>query len=204
MENEVIENGAIEEATANEEAKIYTQEEVLTLLQSESDKRVSQALKTQVKKYEKQLSLSKLDGDERAKAEKDNYIAELEERLAQYQIERNKSEQPILILSKQMIIERQKCFIYDSRGFSTIVNVQADMIDYVKLTCYIGDERPTADGKYNFIVKGNYFNSSFGAQENTLSVKYRWKIAGETFSEWQDMADIASERVLPVKSFFII
>lgn len=82
MENEVIENGAIEEATANEEAKIYTQEEVLTLLQSESDKRVSQALKTQVKKYEKQLSLSKLDGDERAKAEKDNYIAELEERLA--------------------------------------------------------------------------------------------------------------------------
>lgn len=92
MENEVIENGAIEEATANEEAKTYTQEEVLALLQSESDKRVSQALKTQAKKYEKQLSLSKLDGDERAKAEKDNYIAELEERLAQYQIERNKSE----------------------------------------------------------------------------------------------------------------
>ena len=46
MENEVIENGAIEEATANEEAKTYTQEEVLALLQSESDKRVSQALKT--------------------------------------------------------------------------------------------------------------------------------------------------------------
>lgn len=82
MENEVIENGAIEEATANEEAKTYTQEEVLALLQSESDKRVSQALKTQAKKYEKQLSLSKLDGDERAKAEKDNYIAELEEWLA--------------------------------------------------------------------------------------------------------------------------
>lgn len=81
-------------------------------------------------------------------------------------------------------------YTYDSRGFSTIVNVQADMIDYVKLTCYIGNERPTADGKYNFTVKGNYFNSSFGAQENTLSVKYRWKIAGETFSEWQNMEDI--------------
>ena len=40
MENEVIENGAIDEATANEEAKTYTQEEVLALLQSESDKRV--------------------------------------------------------------------------------------------------------------------------------------------------------------------
>ena len=64
------------------ETKTYTQEEVLKLLQSETDKRVSQALKTQQKKYEKQLSLSKLDGEERAKAEKDNEIAELKEKLA--------------------------------------------------------------------------------------------------------------------------
>ena len=79
--------------TAQEEAvKTYTQEEVLALLQSETDKRVSQALKTQQKKYEKQLSLSKLDGNEREKAEKDNRIAELEEQLAAFQIERNKSE----------------------------------------------------------------------------------------------------------------
>ena len=75
-----------------QETKTYTQEEVLALLQSETDKRVSQALKTQQKKYEKQLSLSKLDGDERAKAEKDNEIAELKEQLAQFQIEKNKSE----------------------------------------------------------------------------------------------------------------
>ena len=55
--------------TTVEETKTYTQEEVLKLLQSETDKRVNQALATQQKKYEKQLSLSKLDGDERAKAE---------------------------------------------------------------------------------------------------------------------------------------
>lgn len=83
-ETQVEETGA--------EVKTYTQEEVLALLQSETDKRVTQALKTQQKKYEKQLSLSKLDGDERAKAEKDNRIAELEEQLAQFTIERNKSE----------------------------------------------------------------------------------------------------------------
>ena len=61
------------------EKKTFTQEEVLALIQSEADKRVSQALKTQQKKYEKELSLSKLDGEERAKAEKDSRIAELEE-----------------------------------------------------------------------------------------------------------------------------
>lgn len=90
MENNVVEN--IQTETQTEEVKTYTQEEVLALLQSETDKRVSQALKTQQKKYEKQLSLSKLDGDERAKAEKDNRIAELEEQLAAFQIEKNRSE----------------------------------------------------------------------------------------------------------------
>lgn len=93
------ENTNVVETTTNNEAQqeqetksTYTQEEVLALLQRESDKRVSQALKTQQKKFDKQLSLSKLDGDERAKAEKDNRIAELEEIVAQMNIERNKSE----------------------------------------------------------------------------------------------------------------
>ena len=76
----------------NEEVKTYTQEEVMALLQKESDRRVTEALKKQANKYEKQLSLSKLDDNERAKAEKDNRIAELEEQLAQFHIEKNKSE----------------------------------------------------------------------------------------------------------------
>lgn len=91
--------------TGNEEVKTYSQEEVLALLQSETDKRVSQALKTQQKKYEKQLSLSKLDGDERAKAEKDNRIAELEEQLAQFTIERNKSELKSVLSSRGLSAE---------------------------------------------------------------------------------------------------
>ena len=91
--------------TTEQEVKTYTQEEVLKLLQVESDKRVSQALKTQQKKYEKQLSLSKLDGDERAKAEKDNRIAELEEQLAQFQIERNKSELKSVLSSRGLSAE---------------------------------------------------------------------------------------------------
>lgn len=80
------------EQQAEETAKTYTAEEVARLIQAEADKRTNQALAKQRKQYEKQLSLSKLDGDERAKAEKDNRIAELEEQLAAFQIERNKSE----------------------------------------------------------------------------------------------------------------
>lgn len=91
LENNVVDNGAVE-TTPAEEVKTYTQEEVLALLQSETDKRVNQALARQQKKFDKQLSLSKLDGSEREKAEKDNRIAELEEQLAQFHIERNRSE----------------------------------------------------------------------------------------------------------------
>lgn len=91
--------------TEDTTAKTYTQEEVLELLQRETDKRVSQALKTQQKKYEKQISLSKLDGNEREKAEKDNRIAELEEQLAQFHIERNKSELKSVLSSRGLSAE---------------------------------------------------------------------------------------------------
>ena len=88
MNNNVVNEGA---ETQNE-VKTYSFEEVQALLQSETDKRVSQALKTQEKKFKKELGLAKLDDEAREKAEKDSRIAELEEQLAQYQIERNRSE----------------------------------------------------------------------------------------------------------------
>lgn len=88
MEN--LENQEIQEEQG--EAKTYTQEEVLALIQSESDKRVTAALKKAEAKYAKQLSLSKLDGAEREKAEKDDRIKELEEMLASMHKANNKSE----------------------------------------------------------------------------------------------------------------
>ena len=98
-------NQGLDTATGAEETKTYTQEEVLALLQSEADKRVNQALAKQKKQYEKQLSLSKLDGDERAKAEKDNRIAELEEQLAAFQIEKNRSELKSVLSSRGLSAE---------------------------------------------------------------------------------------------------
>lgn len=93
------------ETAAEGQVKTYTQEEVMALLQSETDKRVTAALKTQQKKYEKQMSLAQLDGDERAKAEKDNRIAELEEQLAQFHVERNRSELKSVLSSRGLSAE---------------------------------------------------------------------------------------------------
>lgn len=55
------ENGAENNQQQENTPKTYTEEEVLALIRSEADKRVNQALNTQQKKNEKQLSLSKLD-----------------------------------------------------------------------------------------------------------------------------------------------
>lgn len=106
MEN--LENTSVEtevETSNQEETKTYTQEEVLALLQSESDKRVTAALKKQQAKYEKQLGLAKLDGAEREKAEKDNRIAELEQLVAEMNTERNKSELKSVLSSRGLSAE---------------------------------------------------------------------------------------------------
>lgn len=105
MENEINVTEETNEATEAAEVKTYTQEEVMALLQSETDKRVTQALKKQAKKHEKELSLSKLDDDARAKAEKDSRIAELEEQLAQFQIEKNRSELKSVLSSRGLSAE---------------------------------------------------------------------------------------------------
>ena len=103
---DMLENTSVETTEAAEVAeKTYTQEEVLKLIQSETDKRVTQALATQQKKFDKQLSLSKLDDNERAKAEKDDRIAELEAQLAKFNIERNKSELKSVLSSRGLSAE---------------------------------------------------------------------------------------------------
>ena len=110
MENEVTATETNEQTeTTGAETKTYTFDEVQALLQSEADKRVTAALKKAEAKHQKELakeqSLSKLDGAEREKAEKDARIAELEEKLANYQIEANKSEIKSVLSSRGLSAE---------------------------------------------------------------------------------------------------
>ena len=72
----------------------------------------------------------------------------------------------------------------DSRGNTGYTVVDCLVIDYVKLTCNIGNNTPTAAGDFTLVVKGNYYNGSFGATTNTLTVQYRIKFDGGDFGEW--------------------
>lgn len=114
MDNQ--ENTVIETEAGTETAKTYTQEEVMALLQSETDKRVTAALKTQEKKFAKQLSLSKLDDDAREKAEKDARIQELEELLRERDISNNKSELKSVLSARGLSAE-----------FADIITISEDL-----------------------------------------------------------------------------
>jgi len=82
-----------------EEVKTYTQEEVDALLQKEGDRRVSSAeqkykrtIEALKKQVENEKTLSQLDEESRAAKEKEMRIAELEEQLKGFQLDRSKNE----------------------------------------------------------------------------------------------------------------
>ena len=89
-EGENTENTESAESNTNASSgQTFTIEEVTKLIQSEADKRVTQALAKQKKDYEKKMSLSNLGENERQLAEKDNEINDLKtqiEELSQYRI----------------------------------------------------------------------------------------------------------------------
>lgn len=113
--NETLDTGSAGN-TQEQETKTYTQEEVLKLLQSEADKRVNQALAKQKKEYEKKLSLSSLDEQQRKEAEAQMKIQELQEQLSQFQVEKNRSELKSVLSSRGLSAE-----------FADIINITDDI-----------------------------------------------------------------------------
>ncbi len=74
----------------------------------------------------------------------------------------------------------------DDEGNVYRETVTADMVEYIKLTCNAWSCRPDATGQIRLICSGDYFNDSFGAQDNTLTVQYRYKKSGS--STWSSGA----------------
>ena len=71
----------------------------------------------------------------------------------------------------------------DSRGYSTTQTIEKTLINYINPTCNLNISNPTTDGNLSFTITGNYFNSSFGAVNNTLSVSYKYKTGSGNYSD---------------------
>lgn len=77
--------------------------------------------------------------------------------------------------------------VTDSRGLTTTKEVQKTLIPYVKLTCDIWQISANAEGEISFGIAGNYYNGSFGAVNNELTIEYRYKSGYGDFGEWQSL-----------------
>ena len=79
--------------------------------------------------------------------------------------------------------------VTDSRGFSKSISVSKTLVDYVKLGCIVTTTPPAAnDNKAIIQVWGDCFEGSFGKVANAVTVQYRYKESGGTYSAWTNMA----------------
>ena len=78
----------------------------------------------------------------------------------------------------------------DSRGYSTTQTVTKDIINYINPTCNLNIPNPSTDGSLSFTITGNYYNGSFGAVNNTLSVSYKYKAGSGNYSDNIEVTNI--------------
>ena len=72
----------------------------------------------------------------------------------------------------------------DSRGYTTTQTVNKTLIEYIKLTCSLNAGAPTTAGVATLKISGNYWDGTFGAVANTLTVQYRYKTQGGSYGNW--------------------
>lgn len=82
----------------------------------------------------------------------------------------------------------------DSRGFSASKTITKTLVNYVKLAFIdISLTRPsTTSNTVNAVIKGNFFNDSFGEVNNTLSMKYRYRRSESSWGSYYTVTPIKS------------
>ena len=76
----------------------------------------------------------------------------------------------------------------DSRGYESSEQVAFELIPYIKLTNNCAAKRlDQTSGNVKLVVKGNYYNGSFGTADNMLLVRYRVAQAGANYGEYIDV-----------------
>lgn len=71
----------------------------------------------------------------------------------------------------------------DSRGYSNSITLNPTIISYIKLSATAKFKRTTAtSSEVKLAYSGNYYDGSFGSEDNTLSITWKYKEKGAT--EW--------------------
>ena len=77
--------------------------------------------------------------------------------------------------------------VTDSRGLTTELAVEKPIVEYIKPTCYQAIQLSMTSetgAQAKITVTGNYYNGSFGAVANTITVQYRMTNNDGVMSDW--------------------
>ncbi len=92
-----------------------------------------------------------------------------------------------------------KLELVDSRGNKSTSTVTKSLVNYVKATCNFVSSPPTTGGNLEFTIKGNYFNKSFGAVANTLTIQYRYKVNDGSYGSWTTVTPTVTNNTYSAK-----
>ncbi len=68
----------------------------------------------------------------------------------------------------------------DSRGIQNTVSTSKTFVAYIRPTISITNPSVSTGGVATFTIKGNWFNGSFGSQNNSLIIQYGYKETGSS------------------------
>ena len=74
--------------------------------------------------------------------------------------------------------------VTDSRGNNAYEVLSLPICDYFNPTINLGESSFTADGNISVAVSGRFYNNSFGATSNALTLQYRLRTSGGSWGSW--------------------
>lgn len=74
--------------------------------------------------------------------------------------------------------------VTDSRGFVVTKTLDKTLIKYSKPSASIANQSFTTDGVIKFDIRANFYDGNIGNTKNTLTVQYRYKTSGGSYSDW--------------------
>ena len=82
----------------------------------------------------------------------------------------------------------------DSRGLVTSTTVTKTLVNYIKcaITSIKLERLSTTSNTVKATINGNFFNASFGAKTNTLTLKWRYRIKGGTWNSYTNLTTTKS------------
>lgn len=80
--------------------------------------------------------------------------------------------------------------VTDSRGYKTAGGLLDPVVPYIDPKVAVGRDIPDGNGNMTLVATGKAFQGSFGAQENAVTIRYRYRTSSGSYPAWKAFDDV--------------